>query len=132
MLTMAGIDLLAKFAAGTDDREIGKRFKAFCEEFLSLSSTQSERVWKVRNALVHSFGLYTGDGHNVQVGPGMIEGIVQEVGSSRFYRLSVSSLYWAFVDAVTAFERVVRSESERQARFISVYPNYGTVFLSPA
>src|SRR5262245_31828370 len=58
MTMLAGIDLLAKFFAGSDKRgQVGDRFCGFVERFL-VGLTQSDRevIYQLRNSLLHSFG----------------------------------------------------------------------------
>jgi hypothetical protein len=68
MVIFAGIDLLAKFYAGNDDGgstqrneksmgAIRARFESFAETYMG-STEAAETLWEVRNAMMHSFGLY--------------------------------------------------------------------------
>jgi hypothetical protein len=62
MAIMAGIDLLAKFYAGSDDGKVGARFSKFLLGFFDLGSKDdADYIWKLRNALMHSFGLFSRD-----------------------------------------------------------------------
>ena len=55
---LAGIDLLAKFFAGEDAYYESKdRFIKFANEYIDKSV--SEELYQLRNALLHSFGLYS-------------------------------------------------------------------------
>ena len=57
MAVLTGIDLLGKFYAGNDnDKEVGSRFKAYCEKYIC-SPGDAKVIYKLRNSLVHSFGL---------------------------------------------------------------------------
>ncbi|MBX9685696.1 MAG: hypothetical protein K2X27_03275 [Candidatus Obscuribacterales bacterium] len=57
---MAGIDLLAKFFAGTDLSAVSERFRDFTNEYISNNNViDSEVLYQLRNALLHSFGLYS-------------------------------------------------------------------------
>ncbi len=66
---LAGIDLLAKFFTGQDDffqgpqkLNVSKRFTNFIENYFHLdSSDQIDAIYQLRNALIHSFGLYSQD-----------------------------------------------------------------------
>ena len=62
MALLAGIDLLGKFAAGSDGiGKAGCRFKEFLKTYGGLSEPgkDNEILWQLRNALLHSFGLYS-------------------------------------------------------------------------
>jgi hypothetical protein len=63
MVIFAGIDLLGKFLAGDDSFERGKsreRFENFFKEyFQTVSQDDAEIIYQLRNALMHSFGLYS-------------------------------------------------------------------------
>jgi len=59
----AGIDLLAKFYCDNDKQgKVGERFKKYIQEyFKGIAPGQEDHLWLVRNALMHSFGLYAED-----------------------------------------------------------------------
>ena len=63
MTILAGIDLLGKFRVGDDKHGCsGWRFKSFLEEyFLPCSSHDAIIIYLLRNAMMHSFGLYAKD-----------------------------------------------------------------------
>jgi hypothetical protein len=70
MIIMSGIDLLAKFYAGEDcrdrDKSTGKskielRFTDFLKQMGGFTQDEADRLYKVRNSLVHSFGFYHRD-----------------------------------------------------------------------
>jgi hypothetical protein len=56
----AGIDLLAKFYKGTDKGEVGKRFRLFTRKYFDTSgNAEAVAIYQLRNAMMHSFGLYS-------------------------------------------------------------------------
>jgi hypothetical protein len=60
MAILAGIDLVAKFYKGDDGPQSGPRFKDFVGKyFLPISPAEAETIYQLRNALLHSFGLYS-------------------------------------------------------------------------
>jgi hypothetical protein len=137
MLILAGIDLLAKFALGEKrkrrKREGGKRksktgdrFESFCRRYMGLSRNHAEQLWKVRCSLMHSFGLYTDDGHHVVLGNAFSPSVVTTLGK-KAYGLSVSSLYVAFLDAVGKYSAAVRSKRALQKRFVCMQRKYGFI-----
>jgi hypothetical protein len=58
---LAGVDLLAKFYAGKDTRnEVKVRYESFINEYFKpISDKDKKTIYQLRNALVHSFGLYS-------------------------------------------------------------------------
>lgn len=58
MAVLAGIDLLSKFYAGSDNQaQVGSRFKTYCEKYID--SDNAEVIYQLRNSLLHSFGLFS-------------------------------------------------------------------------
>ncbi len=58
MCVFAGIDLLAKFREGDGPRS-GARFKNYVREHMFPGQGHEDRVYALRNAIMHSFGLYS-------------------------------------------------------------------------
>ena len=57
---LAGVDLLAKFLEGSDATgKVRDRFRSFVGRFFGLNPTDQEVLYQLRNALLHSFGLYS-------------------------------------------------------------------------
>jgi hypothetical protein len=56
MATLAGIELLGAYCNG-DEQGRGSTFIKFCKEFLDLSQEESEIIYTLRNAFVHTYGL---------------------------------------------------------------------------
>ena len=58
---LAGIDLLAKYFAGTDQsRGVGSRYRNYLNRYCQpLGPDDAETLYQFRNALIHSFGLYS-------------------------------------------------------------------------
>jgi hypothetical protein len=63
MAVLVGVDLLAKFFAGSDDvGKVGDRFRGFLERFFSITNpADRDVIYQLRNSLLHSFGLYSKD-----------------------------------------------------------------------
>ncbi len=73
MAVFAGIDLLSKFHAGTDEDQIPPgtvqadhwrysvtgRFIAFINAYFNLNQQESEMIYQLRNSLDHSFALWS-------------------------------------------------------------------------
>jgi len=65
MAVLGGIDLLAKFLAGSDKSRgrgkdsVGGRFETFAHRYFGLAEGDAHAVYQLRNSLLHSFGLYS-------------------------------------------------------------------------
>lgn len=60
MCIFAGVDLLAKFWAGSDSTkpgEVGQRFRDFLQSYSHLRAEEAQVVWELRNSLLHSFSV---------------------------------------------------------------------------
>jgi hypothetical protein len=127
MLTFAGVDLLAKFHAGTDKGEIGQRFKDFARHYLGLAADAADTLWAIRNALMHSFGPYDPKGGRRLV-LDTPPAVRQEAGT---WHVSPVAVYRDFVRAIEVYEADVRGGAPAvRARFERMLPNYGTMAIS--
>ena len=144
MLVMAGIDLLGKFYAGSDGpRSSGKRFKRFVADFMSpRSEGETDAVYQLRNALMHSFGLYSkkldAKGKIVQewrfgfhTGPSPTGEMVSSQGDSK-YLFSITTLYRRFEAAVAAYRARLATKPELQESFRAMFGDYGTTGVGRA
>jgi hypothetical protein len=64
---MTGIDLLAKFYKGEDSiNGVGKRFDNFLKDYFYLKDKEERKyVYQLRNAMLHSCGLFSIDNKNI-------------------------------------------------------------------
>ncbi|MDA8377328.1 MAG: hypothetical protein M0Z50_09785 [Planctomycetia bacterium] len=58
MTVLTGVDLLGQFMVGTDKGEVGVRFQSFLQKYMLISESESVIIYQLRNALLHTFGLY--------------------------------------------------------------------------
>ena len=114
MLMMAGIDLLAKFYAGSDvNGKVGERIRTFAERFIFTGLPSASRFSEVldegcRNPLLHSFALHN-KRFKLTLTDGFTHGVLRKVTAQPdWYVLSVEGLYVAFVAAVAVYEQEVR------------------------
>jgi hypothetical protein len=132
MLMFAGIDLLAKFYAGTDKGSVGARFKAFINKYFSgISSGDAEVLYQLRNALLHSFALYSRDDKNKKeysfaIGPA--SQLVKEYQGN--YYINPGILYEQFENALQQYQKDLSSDAALRAKFQAMFPNYGTTGIS--
>jgi hypothetical protein len=133
MVIMAGIDLLAKFYAGSDENGgVGPRIRTFAREFVftGLSSAQlfSEVLYEgCRNPMLHSFALQN-KRFRMTLMQGFSHGVIRTVrGQPDWFVLSVEGLYVAFVQAVKAYEVQVRTTPQAQENFVKMFDDYGSI-----
>jgi hypothetical protein len=133
MATLAGIDLLGKFVAGGDSpRNSGKRFRRFITEYFeTISPEDIETIYQLRNALMHSFGLFS------QSKSGTVyrfvltasEGTLVHKRPTDTYWVDVVTLFDKFEDAVVAYRGDLEKNQELQKQFSKFFPKYGKVHV---
>jgi hypothetical protein len=127
----AGIDLLAKFCAGSDTSSVGRRFRRFVGQYFGpLSSRQQEILYQLRNALMHSFGLYAFDRqrkrtYRFELCDG--SGPLLEPAADDWFRIHVRTLYEAFEEAVEAYRQDLQRDEALKAKFTAMFPRYGWI-----
>jgi hypothetical protein len=140
MAVLAGIDLLGKFLAGSDKSgrrgrdSVRGRFKSFAQRYLALTDTEARLLYQLRNALLHSFGLYSEETDrkgNVTAtynfllltqGSGVLVGHVQD----DYYRVDVQLLRYRFNEAIVRYEAELRDTSRQDHQELSA--NFGKMF----
>jgi hypothetical protein len=137
MAILAGIDLLGKFYAGTDGPGVGPRFRNFVKRYFQpITPEDGETIYQLRNALLHSFGLYskTSTGvtyHFFLVLPPVGSSLVKRARDSDKYLISIRALYDKFEEAVGRFHEEVQADERLQANFSNMFPLYGTIGIGP-
>ena len=141
MAILAGIDLLGKFLAGDDaGGKVSQRFKCFVKLYLTnLHPHEAEGLYQLRNALMHSFGLYSKGGKppkqyffvlNPGAGGRRDKGSVMEHYSGDQYFVGVSSLRDAFELAVAKYKTDLQARPDLQTKFEDMWPYYGSQTLA--
>ena len=134
---LAGVDLLEKFLAGSDENgKVGQRFRAFIERYFKpLSPDDAQAIYQLRNSLLHSFGLYS---TARQKGRGIQEyyftmlcaplntGLVQRDPATNQYLVNLWILHAKFETAIDRYRADLVTDQELQARFGAMFPIYGT------
>jgi hypothetical protein len=132
MAIMAGIDLLGKFLAGNDGvRQSGRRFRDFVEEYLQpISPDDATTIYQLRNALLHSFGLYSEHRNRIyrfvltaERGP-----LVQNRESDSYW-VDVLALHNKFETAVASYQVNLTTDRSLQDHFSAMFPKYGQVYI---
>lgn len=132
MAILAGIDLLGKFHAGQDGPGVGGRFRRFISDYFAcLSSEDAEIIYQLRNALLHSFGLYAeskGKKYHFTLVYQDIGKLIQthpQHGDS--YLLSITSLYRQFETAIDRYHAQLATDTELKSKFKAMFPRYGAI-----
>lgn len=133
MAILAGVDLLAKFWRGDDGHkpgEVGDRFRDFIAEYFP--KTDASALYQLRNALLHSFGLYsasegieyrfvlTADGRRPLVRS-------RRIGRKSTFCVDILSLAEDFEKAIEAYRAALSSRQSLQSKFSKMLPKYGTI-----
>ena len=154
MAMLAGIDLMAKLYDGDDKTTggaIGTRFKKFVED--QMSAGDGDAMWKLRNAILHSYGVYFEESPPPPppggfVGSAMLAMIPKRfrltasnapaapAGSTLFntaglvVEIDVQALTTSFAAAVTSYETLIRTTTaEQPTKFEPMFDKYGWLFI---
>ena len=134
MSILAGIDLMAKFFAGSDEiGEVKNRFIDFLTQFFDgMTETNREVIYQLRNALLHSFGLYSSDTKGK-----VYRFILSNAGTAPLvshtppdqYKVDLKVLHREFEKAVTAYCDALGRAIKLTENFDAMYGNYGRVHI---
>ena len=133
MAILAGIDLLGKFYAGGHTiRKVRARFTSFVDKYFApISDDDAETIYQLRNALLHSFGLYSRSRTNHYFFsltlPRVDPWIQRDPPNSDKYLISIAALYDKFETAVERYRTELETNSELQNNFHNMFQNYGAV-----
>ncbi len=133
MTMLAGIDLLAKFLAGSDDKgKVGERFCNFLERFFTgISPGDRDVIYQLRNSLLHSFGLYSKGGGKIYrfflTGHG--SGALVSHTPPEQYNVDLRVLHREFERAVTTYQAELGSDPQLQTNFAAMFGNYGRIYI---
>lgn len=134
MTILAGIDLLAKFFAGSDERgKVTDRFRDFMEEYFStISKPERDVVYQLRNSLLHSFGLYSEGGGKVYrfslTGHG--SGPLVSHKPPEQYHVDIRVLHREFEQAIANYQTALASGTELQTKFAAMFGKYGHIYMA--
>jgi hypothetical protein len=130
MVIFAGIDLLAKFAAGDDKiGQVRPRFVSFVTDYFLLTEADADVLWSVRNAMMHSFGLYDGKtGRKIAAARrcgrlGRTGAPVRQVDD--YWLVCIDHLYRGFIRSIERYRRALRGSDRLQGNFAAMFDRYG-------
>jgi hypothetical protein len=132
MVVSAGVDLLAKFHAGSDDvGGVGARIRTFAARYMFAAAKNPGRSAEIlyhglRNPLLHSFTLHD---RTLQIGlmnqrPDF--DILENPQKPGQVLISVEGVYLAFVRGLNAYRVELLTSTELRSKFQAMYEKYGT------
>lgn len=137
MAILAGIDLLGKFHSGKDTSPgVGERFKEFVKTyFQQLTPDNAEVLYQLRNALLHSFGLYsrTLKGHVYRfflVFEAIGGTLIGRERDGNIYIISIKTLYDRFERAIAQYHESLKTDQDLQQNFSRMFLMYGKIWRS--
>lgn len=106
--------------------------------FVPISDDDAETIYQLRNALLHSFGLYSKGKtktHDyrffLSLGEKESHLIRRNPQNSDEYLISISALHDKFETAVERYRTELEADSELQNNFNNMFQNYGAVGVQP-
>jgi len=129
MAILAGIDLLAKFHAGDDAQgKVTLRFKNFVSTYFQpLAPNDAATVYALRNALLHSFGLYS-EGRNFMLAERHSSGRLV-VSESYYTIIAAHTLYSRLEQAITQYQDALNTDETLQQHFDRMFHRYGFMHM---
>lgn len=133
MTIFSGIDLMGKFFAGSD-RRVGTRFINFIIEYFDEGKEDNEPklIYSLRNALAHSFNLYSRD-CNFSLINNTNEPLISDkiIRNKNYKQINVYKLYRNFQSAREKYHiDLLKLENvSLREKFNIIYPNYGTTYM---
>jgi hypothetical protein len=129
MAILAGIDLLGKFYAGDDDLgKVGDRFKGYIDAFFnSVSNSDKDVIYQLRNSLLHSFGLYSKDrkGREYNFVVDEVNGPIVEILGGDKYKIDLITLKNIFDLSIDSYKAKLLGDSSLQLKFNNIFQKYG-------
>jgi hypothetical protein len=132
MVVAAGVDLLAKFYAGSDDiGSVGARVKDFAVRYMFAGAKDSGRSVEIlyhgiRNPLLHSFTLYDRklEIWLVNRQPGF--DIIENPQKPGHVLISIEGVYLALLRGLKAYHAEFVSSEDLRSKFEAMYGRYVT------
>lgn len=120
MTVLTGVDLLGQFLVGTDRQGVGLRFKSFLQRYMLMSESDAEVIYQLRNALLHTFGLYSEKINNPTATyhftlGGEVPNLLTLI-SPDHYQVNVQNLRMRFEAAVGLYETDLRNPTHASSR----------------
>lgn len=130
MCIMAGIDLLSKFLDGSDSVSgVGERFRTFAVNYLHLTEKDADSLYELRNALLHSFGLFSRK-YKFQLRAEESKAPIFEHLTNGIVKIDLLSLNHGFEAAVNEYRNNLQTDEKLQENFDKILPQYGKTQIS--
>ena len=132
MVTMSGVDLLAKFWAGSDAvGGVGERIKGFAERYMFANAKDPKRSGEIlylalRNPLLHSFTLYDKKLEIWMMNRQPQFDIIENPAKPGHVLISIEGIYLAFIRGLRAYHAELVTSSDLKTKFEAMYERYGT------
>jgi hypothetical protein len=136
MAMLAGVDLLGKFQSGEDESaSVGKRFKDFIKQnAMNLGDQDCETLYHLRNALLHSFGLYSKSKHReyhflLTCKPD--QPLITELPEPKC-QVDLQALNGTFRAMTARYRERLEQDGTLQKNFNDMFAKYGQISILPA
>jgi hypothetical protein len=132
MVVMAGVDLLAKLYAGSDDLGgVGTRIKSFAARYRFQNAADPARSAEIlyqgiRNPLLHSFTLYDRKLEIWLINRQPQFDIFENPEKPGHVLVSIEGVYLAFVRGLRAYHAELVNSADLLVKFESMYEKYGS------
>ena len=135
MTIMSGIDLLAQYLEGNDCIEsTGRRFKKYIKRFFKETNSKERNIlFQLRNALIHSFGLYTRDSEGNEYNftlTSIEKPKILEFSNKNNYIIGDKPFHYEFENSVEAYQAVLMNDISLQKNFESMFPHHSTMYIT--
>ena len=135
MTIMTGIDLLGQYYTGTDCPEgSGSRFKKYVRDyFKGIIKKEDNILYQLRNALIHSFGLYTRDSEYreyIFTLTSMEKPEFIEYGGKNKYIIGDKPLHEKFEDSIYKYHKELLKDPVLQKHFEAMFIYHSRVYIT--
>jgi len=129
---LAGIDLLGKFYDGSDSSgvgDVGTRFKKFLIKFFRTTQKESDALYKLRNSMLHSFGLYS-TSYKFMLLESKYEKFIEfktirTPPPAELAIINVEKLYNKFMKSISLYQNSLKRDSALRQKFSDIFQHYG-------
>jgi len=134
MTIFSGIDLLGKLYSGNDIDNVGSRFKSLIVKYFDECNTQSESeiIYSLRNALDHSFNLYSND-YNFSLIRDKNKPLISDkiINNRNYKQVNVCSLYNNLRSSCNKYHNDLLDINNYNLRnnFNIMFQKYGITFM---
>ena len=123
---LAGIDLLAKFVYNDKPNEVGVRYRNYVENYIDKEHYME--LYQLRNALLHSFGLYSESGGKtfrfvLSIGE---DKLIRESGKGT-YNIDIELLRNKFENSIDIIQQEIRESESLQKIFFDYFSKFGAL-----